>query len=168
MHGPPSHTHPPLALTHTHPRTRHHSYTQSHSHPRTRHHSYTHPHSHPSPSPSGARRVLEIGSFTGRTLLSLAAQLRAQTQGEAFVLGLEQDLDPYNIASQILRRGGFERDEAHGVSARVERCDAKLYLSVSLSVLCFKGSTLFPLRKSLDSEIRLIYKSYIMVCLSNP
>ena len=58
-------------------------------------------------------------------------------------MGLEEDLDPYNIASHILRRGGFRRDEAHGVSARVEHCDAKLYLSVRLLVLWFKGATLF-------------------------
>ena len=88
---------------------------------------------------SGARRVLEIGSFTGRTLLSLAAQLRAQAGGEAFALGLEEDLEPYTIASQILRRGGFERDEAHsGVSARVELCDAMLYLNVRVLLLCFR------------------------------
>ena len=88
---------------------------------------------------SGARRVLEIGCFTGRTLLSLAAQLRAQTAGEAFALGLDIDLNSYNIARHFLRRGGFERDEAHcGVSARVELCDAMLYLNVRVLLLCFR------------------------------
>ena len=88
---------------------------------------------------SGARRVLEIGSFTGRTLLSLAAQLRAQhtatteatREGEhAFALGLEIDINCFNVATQFLRRAGLGQGALSGVSARVEQCDAEAYLKV--------------------------------------
>ena len=49
----------------------------------------------------------------------------------AFALGLEIDLNSFNIAEQFLRRAGFEHGDSSGVSARVKHCDGMAYLSVS-------------------------------------
>ena len=74
----------PVISRNLHPRPGYHSLTHSLTHLLT--HSLTHStHNHTQVSllcmlaaTGRARRVLEVGTFTGRTLLSLAAQLRAQ------------------------------------------------------------------------------------------